>query len=88
MNYNKKSVIADSLQLPKEIISNQAYITMLGNKQITIESYKNIIEYTTELIRLNTECGIMKITGKSLFMKQLTCEDMLICGEISALEFL
>lgn len=88
MNYNKKSALADILELPKEIILNQAYITIIGNKQITIENYKNLIEYTTKLIRLNTANGKIKITGDKLYMKELTCEDVLIYGNIGTIEFI
>lgn len=88
MNYNKGAILADTLELPKEIILNQIYITMVSNKQITIENYKSLIEYTTQLIRLKTSTGNLKITGNKLYMKQLTGEDILIYGNIHALEFI
>ena len=83
-----RSTIADALLIPAEIMSEQAYITLIGNKQITVENYKNIIEYNCNTVRLNTKCGVIKISGCGLFMKQMTCEDILINGTLTSLEFI
>ena len=63
-------------------------ITMLVNKNLLLENYKGIIEYENDRIRVNTNKGIIKITGTTLEIKEITSEDLMVNGEISTLEFL
>lgn len=83
-----KKTLARMLELPKEIALNLPLISMTGNEELGIENYKGVIEYTEERIRLNTSCGVLKIEGKKLLLKQITTESMVVTGYIRKLEFL
>lgn len=89
---NKKNVIGNiftsMLELPREIILNLPLITITGNQEMSIENYKGVIEYTEERIRINTTCGIMRLEGKKLFLKQITSESILVTGNITKFEYL
>lgn len=81
-------IFSNMLELPKEVALNLPLISITGNQEMEIENYKGVVEYTEERIRLNTSCGILKIEGKSLFLKQITTENMLITGKITKLEYM
>ncbi|MGI6778675.1 MAG: sporulation protein YqfC [Acetivibrionales bacterium] len=83
-----KEKVTELLELPKEIVLNVPKITMLGTRDLIIENYKGIIEYYDGRIRVNTGVGIIKITGSSLVIKEITSEDIMVTGDISSLEFL
>jgi sporulation protein YqfC len=83
-----KKTITSMLELPKEIVFNLPLITVIGNEEINIENYKGIIEYNLERIRINTSCGIIKIEGKKLSLKQITAENICVNGSISKLEYI
>lgn len=83
-----KSGITNALELPKEIMLNLPLITLIGKNELTIENYKNLIEYNPEKIRLNTSSGILKIEGKKLFLKEITSETVIITGAIMGIEYL
>lgn len=85
---NIKKTITSMLELPKEVVFNLPLISVIGNEQINIENYKGIIEYNLERIRINTSCGIMKIEGKNLLLKQITAENISVTGSISKLEYI
>jgi len=76
------------LELPKEIVMNIPKLTMVGNRDMIIENYKGIIEYDNARIRVNTGAGVIKITGSRLLIKEITSEDVIICGDINGLEFI
>lgn len=85
---NLKEKMAEVLELPKEIILDLPKITMFGDRNLFIENYKGIIEYDNNRIRINTGKGIIRVTGESLMIKEITSEDLMIDGEIVSLEFL
>lgn len=85
---NIKKNVSDALDLPKEIVLNIPLVTILGNEELNIENFKNIIEYSEDKIRLNTNCGIFKIEGENLAFKEISSEKILIIGKLHKLEFL
>lgn len=85
---NIKKTITSMLELPKEIVFNLPLITIIGSEEINIENYKGVIEYNLERIRINTSCGIIRIEGKKLALKQITAENISVSGSISKLEYI
>ena len=83
-----KRVITGMLDLPRELTMNLPIISMVGSEELFIENYKGVIEYTEEKVRINTSCGILKIEGKKIFLKQITAENISLTGKITALEYL
>ena len=82
-----KEKIADAVALPKDITLNLPKVTLYGSKEIYIENYKGIIEFSEEVVRVNTSVHIIKITGKNLILKNITDEEILFSGEIPHVEF-
>lgn len=80
-----KEKIADAVALPKDITLNLPKVTLYGSKEIYIENYKGIIEFSEEVVRVNTSVHIIKITGKNLILKNITDEEILFSGETSML---
>jgi len=82
------STLASSLELPKEVVMNLPLITLIGNEDMTIENFKGILEYSCELVRINTTAGIVCAHGKKLELKQITSENIVIVGTIDSITFL
>ncbi|MCX7710297.1 MAG: sporulation protein YqfC [Clostridia bacterium] len=83
-----KEKVTEILELPKEIVLNVPRLTLIGNGNLLIENYKGIIEYDDKRVRVNTGSGIIKIVGDRLVIKEITSEDIMIDGEIQAMEFI
>lgn len=83
-----KEKMSELFELPKDIVMDIPKLTMIGYGDLLIENFKGIIEYDSERIRINTNCGIIKITGSGLGIKEITSEDLMVNGNISSLEFL
>lgn len=83
-----KENISDVLELPKEITLNLPLITITGRQEVCVENYRGILEYGDNKMRIKTEAGIILIEGKSIVIKHITSEILIIIGVISRFEFL
>ena len=83
-----KNFLTSDVELPNEIVLNVPLITIVGNNKILIENFKNIVQYSNEIIKINTTCGILKIAGKNLFLKELNKNKVLINGILFQVEFI
>lgn len=83
----KKYTKLDSiLEMPREVVSTDVKITILGFDEILIENYKNILEYQDIFIRINTFQGIINISGFNLKLDQMTNEDIKVTGKIDSID--
>jgi len=86
-SYRIRERISNTFELPKDIIMDVSKVIIIGTGQITVENHKGIVEYSEELIRVNTGSGIMKLCGRNLAIKTILQEEITITGEITNIEF-
>ena len=87
---NKKSYkrkIENFLEMPREVVSKEPKITIVGFEEMLIENYKNILEYEDYFIKLNTHIGAININGFGLKLIQMTDDDIRIIGKIDSIDF-
>lgn len=84
---NFKSRLSESLDIPRDVTFGVPNIKMTGNMEITIENHKGIIEYSQSILRINSGCGIIKISGKDLEIKEISQEYVTINGMFDSIEF-
>ncbi len=82
-----KEKLADSIDMSKEIILDSAKIIFIGHREVTVENYKSIIEYTDSKIILDSKPSKLKFEGENLEVKTITQEFLYITGKILKLEF-
>lgn len=86
-SYKIREKISNTFELPKDIVLDVSKIIIIGTGQVTIENHKGIVEYSEELIRINTGSGIIKLCGRNLAIKTILQEEITITGEITNIEF-
>ncbi|MBR5614089.1 MAG: YabP/YqfC family sporulation protein [Clostridia bacterium] len=79
--------VADSLDASKEVILDFARLEFIGNREVTVENYKSIVEYTEKQIIVETNPHRIKIQGAELEIKSIAREILYITGKISSVEF-
>lgn len=87
---NKETIrgkIADSFSASKEVLLDVAKITFIGNREVTVENYKSIGEYSEKKIVLETNPHSLVIQGSRLEIKSMAREIIFITGEIGAVMF-
>lgn len=87
MKRNYKRRIDDLLDLPKEVVTNEPKLTILGFEQIIIENFKSILEYEDYYVRVNTYIGVININGIGLKLIQMTEDDIMITGKFDSIDF-
>ncbi len=82
-----KAKIADFLELPSDVILDLPRLVLMGNQRLFLENHRGIVEYTNEVVRIDTPAGEVKITGKRLNILMIAKEEIMLEGELSKLEW-
>ena len=85
---NFKYNVSEALELPKDVVLDLPKIIMTGNIGLTISNHKGIIEYTQEILRINSSIGIIKIWGADMELKTILSEEIIVVGTIEKLEII
>jgi sporulation protein YqfC len=78
--------IAETLELPKDVVMDVPKVTLIGNVQLNIENHRGIVEYNENYIRINTSIGTLKITGSSLVIKDIVSDEIVLTGCIENID--
>lgn len=84
---NKKQKIARLSCLPEDVILGIPNVEILGQSEMRIENYRGLMEYTEQLVRVQTKIGQIRIEGKRLQVDYYTNNDMKITGNIQNIEY-
>lgn len=80
--------IADTFEVSKELTLNVAKITFFGTRELTVENYLGIIEYTDSSISLSAKPMPIKISGSELEIKTMSREILYVSGFIQKIEYI
>lgn len=79
--------LADGVDISKELILDTVLMTWIGDRELTLENYKGILEYTNTCIRVKAKPSNIKILGTDLELRNITRELLFITGRIQSIEF-
>lgn len=75
----------ESLQIPRDLAFQESIITLTGEKEILLENYRGILEYTqNHLLVLTRHCRI-RIQGEHLEVLYYTNDEMKVSGQITGI---
>ena len=77
----------ETLELPKDLIYRDYIVTITGRREVLIENYKGILEYTGEYIKIQTKNAKLTVYGKKLSIEYYTNEDMKVVGFVKSIEY-
>ena len=87
----KEPVIAEAiskkLRISEDVLAQAPIVMGYGTHRFCVENYRNIIEYTQELIRIQTKTVRIHIIGKNLVIAYFRDDGMCIIGDISSVEY-
>ncbi|WP_461205587.1 sporulation protein YqfC [Clostridium sp. DL1XJH146] len=83
---NNKAVeeIARKLDIPKEIVMDLPKITITANREIFIENHKGIILFEEDMIKVNSNTGVIIINGNKLRIEYLEGKTIVVSGKFSS----
>ena len=72
----------------KDMMNISPYLEFSSNKEVTLDGCRGILEYQSEIIRINTNKMVVAFKGRGLNIKCLTASSVVISGYITSVEFL
>ncbi|HIV86324.1 MAG TPA: YabP/YqfC family sporulation protein [Candidatus Monoglobus merdigallinarum] len=87
---NKPTVrerFADAVDISKDVMLGLPVVTMLGNRELTIENYVGILEYGEEEIRIKCRAVSVLIEGTGLELKTMTDDFLYITGRFKCFSY-
>lgn len=79
--------ISKKLRLSEDILASAPIVMGYGKHRFCVENYRNIIEYTDEVIRIQTKIGKIHLLGKNLVIAYYRDDGMCVMGDISSIEY-
>ncbi|HHV10766.1 MAG TPA: sporulation protein [Clostridiales bacterium] len=79
--------LSNRLNLPADILAGAPIITATGRNEICLENYKGIIEFNSDLLRVQTKLCRICIEGKNLNILYFTEDEMKITGYIHSISY-
>lgn len=80
-----RQAMVSALEIPAEVGLDIPKITMTGNYSLMVENHKGIIDYDLHRVRIKIGGGWLEITGSGLMLQTMSREELVIEGEIKAL---
>lgn len=81
-----KEKMAKILDIPSEVVSDRPRITTVGRREVFVENYRGILAFSNEIVKINSNYGIITITGKNMKIREITSEDIIIFGDIENID--
>ncbi len=89
MSKKKQKLEMDLLfKLPPGTLGTDSKIILMGNRELCIDGCKGVLEYTTELIRLNLGNRILRLDGRNLCICVMEHNRVEVEGYFAKLEFI
>lgn len=74
--------LAENLKLPKDLLTGDVNVRIMGKREVFIENYRYIIEYSEAVLKLQCKNTKLKIKGNKLVIEYYSKDEMLVKGMI------
>ncbi|MCX7614421.1 MAG: YabP/YqfC family sporulation protein [Clostridiales bacterium] len=78
---------AEKIDIPVSAIVKTSRISMDGNRQMVLEGHEGILEYETNIVRINCMDMIVTVEGTDLLVKAMNPDGLSLSGIIKKIEF-
>ena len=82
-----KEILSGKLDLPSEVVMDIPKITIVGNKEITIENHKGILSFEKNLLKINSRIGVIDIEGSGFEILYIGGATISIGGSFEAIKY-
>lgn len=79
--------IAEMTDIPKDFMMNLPRVTILGNREIYVDNYKGLLQYSQNIISLATTNKIIIIKGEGLLITRIVENAIFVGGNILSVEY-
>lgn len=77
---------AEVLDLPGDVVAGLPRLELTGSRELRMENHKGILAYGSEEIHISGGKMVVKVRGTDLELKAMNASQLLITGDIAAIE--
>lgn len=82
-----KEVIAEKLDLPRDVVVDIPKITIVGNNELTIENHKGVAVFDEDKMKINSNVGLITIYGHSFEILFMGGSTLTVRGKFKSMEY-
>ncbi len=83
----KIKTLPHCFDFPTEVLYGCPKITLIGIEKMLLENHEGIFEIAESCIRVTTKYGLVAISGKELFIRELNDNSLIIEGIIQGCKY-
>lgn len=76
------------VDIPVEFMYNLPIIEFTGNRRVMVEGSTGVLQYESEVVRINTNAMVIAFSGRGLTLKCISPTSIIIEGFITNTEFI
>lgn len=76
-----------ALDIPGDILTGLPRVELLGDRELRMENHKGILAYGSEEIHISGGKLVVRVRGSGLELRAMDPAQLLITGQIAAVEF-
>lgn len=77
---------AEAFDLPGDLVAGLPRIEVVGDREVRMSHHRGILAYGREEIHISGGKVIVKVKGEGLELRSMNADELLITGQIRALE--
>ena len=89
MGKRKRDILeqtAETFDLPGDLVAGLPSIEVVGDREVRMENHRGILAYGSQAIHISGGKLIVKVRGEGLELRSMNADELLITGQIQALE--
>lgn len=80
---NRKLKYAEKFEFPPSVMAGGVNLSIYADAGCTIDNFGEILTYNSELLRLDTELGVLRIDGKNLMIEEMDTDTLMLTGRVT-----
>lgn len=84
----KKTLVGALLQMPQTPLAQLSQIELMSNREALVDGCKGVVEYNEDFIRLNLGSMMVRFCGRSLQLRSMSEQSVVIEGFIQSIDFI
>ena len=84
---SKIKLFSSAMDIPEDPFGKASRITLIGSKEAIVDGCFGIIEYSENLVKINTSSGPLSFFGTDFTVCDYSCNSITLRGNILNIEF-
>lgn len=85
--FKAKENLAETLDMPRDVILKIPKITIVGNDEITIENHKGIIVFKDDFIKIKSNIGNVSVKGSDFEILFISGNTIVLSGNFKSIDY-